>query len=228
MRLTRCALAASAAAASASAFGLPLLLTDSTPRTSDVGQVRMVGAVGTSRSEAELPWPFSTDPGGQDPAPPCSSYGGPYCGRVRTYWGGCDRDWGLSYGIKNPEVLCRHDPRPSPSAAASSSSSASSGSSATPSAPATPGPSAAPSPSAAPGPTAVPDFIRPHPSRPSEPDPLTAPGPVVITPGPSAAPSPADVPSPFAPLSPFAVPGRPHQLGPLAVPSPLAASRGSF
>ncbi|MBO1418273.1 hypothetical protein J0670_27150, partial [Streptomyces sp. FH025] len=56
---------------------------------------------------------------------------------MRTYWGGCDWDWGLSYGFKNPDLLCFHDPRPkptdTPSAAATPSASATSSPSAKPS-----------------------------------------------------------------------------------------------
>ncbi|MEU6774904.1 hypothetical protein [Streptomyces sp. NPDC046759] len=53
---------------------------------------------------------------------------------MRTYWGGCDKEWGLSYGVKDPNWLCPHDPLPSASASASSSASASASASASPSA----------------------------------------------------------------------------------------------
>ncbi|MFJ9844614.1 hypothetical protein ACIRYZ_30040 [Kitasatospora sp. NPDC101155] len=125
MRLTRGALAAATVAASVSAFGLPLLLMDRTPHGSDATRVRMVGVSGTSLSNAESSWPLSTNPGPQESARPCYSYGGPYCGWVGAYWGGCDREWGLSFGIKNPNWICPHDPRPSPSATADSTASSS-------------------------------------------------------------------------------------------------------
>lgn len=123
MRLTRGALAAATVAVSASAIGLPLFFTDWMPQSSDATQVRMVSAAGISRNKAEAPQLPVTDPGPQASAPPCYSYGGPYCGWVREYRGGCDKEWGLSYGIKDPDWICRHDPRPSPSATRSSSAS---------------------------------------------------------------------------------------------------------
>lgn len=135
MRLIRCALAAATVAASASAIGLPLFLTDWMPESSDATQVRMVSAPGIARSKAESPQPPFTIPGPQVSPPPCFSYGGPYCGWVATYWGGCDKEWGLSYGFKNPDWICPHDPRPSPSATPSpSDTSASAGSSSSPAA----------------------------------------------------------------------------------------------
>lgn len=127
MRLTRCALVAATVAASASAFGLPLFFMGRMSHGSDATRVRMVSASGTSWSKAESSWALSTNPGPQDSVRPCHSYGGPYCGWVGAYWGGCDREWGLSYGVKNPAWICPHDPRPSssatPDAAESSSSS---------------------------------------------------------------------------------------------------------
>ncbi|MEU6969582.1 hypothetical protein AB0A71_17905 [Kitasatospora aureofaciens] len=116
MRLTRCALAAASVAASVSAFGLPLFLMDRISHGSDAARVRMVGASGTSLGKAESSWPLSTNPGPQESVRPCHSYGGPYCERVAAYWGGCDREWGLSFGIKNPNWICPHDPRPTSSA----------------------------------------------------------------------------------------------------------------
>jgi hypothetical protein len=139
MRLIRCGLAAATVAVSASAIGLPLSFTDWMPQISGATQVRMVSAPGISRSKAESPQPPFANPGPQLSAPPCYSYGGPYCGWVATYWGGCDREWGLSFGIKSPYWICPHDPRPSPSDAPSPS----------------PSPSDTPSPSAA-GPSDTP------------------------------------------------------------------------
>lgn len=130
MRLIRCALAAATVAASAPAIGLLPYFTDLMPQSSHATQVRMVSATGTSRSNAESPQPPFTIPGAHESVPPCYSYGGPYCGWVRPYWGGCDWEWGLSFGFKNPDWLCPHDPRPSPSATPSpSDTSASAGSS---------------------------------------------------------------------------------------------------
>ncbi|MGQ5636218.1 MULTISPECIES: hypothetical protein [unclassified Streptomyces] len=124
MRLTRCALAAATVAACASAVAVPFVATHFTSPGSGVEHVRMVSALGAERIRAESPEPSPVDPSPQTPpAPPCRSYGGPYCGWVRAYHGGCDWVWGLSYGIKDPDFLCPHDPRPSPSAAASSSAS---------------------------------------------------------------------------------------------------------
>ncbi|TQK98555.1 hypothetical protein FB563_3588 [Streptomyces puniciscabiei] len=182
MRLTRCALAAATAAASASAVALLFFPPHWSSWGSDVTQVRTVSAMGASRDRTEPPEPSVTDPVPQASAPPCRSYGGPYCGWVRAYRGGCDWVWGLSYGIKDPDVPCPHDPRPSPSAAASSSaapspseSTASSGSGGTTGggsggttaglgrlagpkhkSPAEPHRSASPSPTPAPGATATP------------------------------------------------------------------------
>ncbi|MFJ9445182.1 hypothetical protein ACIRRH_25440 [Kitasatospora sp. NPDC101235] len=116
MRLTRCALVAATVAACASAFGLPLFFMDRMSHGSDATRVRMVSASGTSWSKAGSSWPLSTNPGPQGSVRPCQSYGGPYCGWVEIYWGGCDKEWGLSFGIKNPDRICPHDPRPSSSA----------------------------------------------------------------------------------------------------------------
>lgn len=125
MRLTRCALAAASVAASVSAFGLPLFLMNRTSHGSDDTRVRMVGSSGTSLSRAESSWPLSTNPGPQESVRPCQSYGGPYCVWVGKYWGGCDREWGLSFGIKSPNLICPHDPRPSSSATSEPSASSS-------------------------------------------------------------------------------------------------------
>ncbi|WP_331743392.1 hypothetical protein [Kitasatospora sp. NBC_01300] len=237
MRTTRRALAASIAAASVSAFGLALLFTGGTSQSSDATQVRTVNALGASQSEAESSWSPSTGPDSDDLVPRCFSYGGPYCGWVRAYWGGCDRDWGLSYGFKDPDVLCPHDPRPSPSAAASPS--------ATPSASAKPSPSAKPSSSASPSPSATPSSARPLPAPQPSPSRLDELSPSA-TPNrsdelsPSATPASPAVPSPSAELSPSAVPSlpatpaspaapsAPGELSPSAEPSPSAGSSSSF
>ncbi|MFE7524493.1 hypothetical protein ACFU7Y_02045 [Kitasatospora sp. NPDC057542] len=123
MRLTRCALVAAMVAASASAFGLPLFFMDRMSHGSDATRVRMVSSSGTSQSRAESSWPLSTNPGPQESVRPCHSYGGPYCGWVEIYWGGCDREWGLSFGIKNPGRICPHDLRASSSATSDSTES---------------------------------------------------------------------------------------------------------
>lgn len=120
MRLIRCALAAATVAASASAIGLPLFFTDWMPQSSGATQVRMVNAPGLPRGKGESPQAPFANPGPQERDGRCDNYGGPYCGWVRKYWGGCDREWGLSYGFKH-DHLCRHDPRPSPSATSSPS-----------------------------------------------------------------------------------------------------------
>ncbi|WP_146067828.1 hypothetical protein [Streptomyces sp. Ru72] len=139
MRLIRCGLAAATVAASASAIGLLLPATGWMPRSSDATQVRVVAASGISWSEGDSPQPPFPNTGPQASAPPCYSYGGPYCGWVGTYWGGCDREWGLSFGIKSPYRICPHDPRPSPSDTP--------GSSGSPSPSGTRSPSGTPSPS---------------------------------------------------------------------------------
>ncbi|MFI6357775.1 hypothetical protein ACIBJF_35265 [Streptomyces sp. NPDC050743] len=127
MHLIRGVLAAATVAASTSAVGLAFFA-DWMPRSADATQVRMVSAAGLSRGEAESSQSPSTEPVPQQSALPCWSYGGPYCGWVGTYWGGCDEEWGLSFGFKNPDWLCPHDPLPSPSASLSpSGTSASSG-----------------------------------------------------------------------------------------------------
>ncbi|MFE0329275.1 hypothetical protein ACFW08_21295 [Streptomyces sp. NPDC058960] len=163
MRLIRYGLAAATVAASASAIGLPLSITGWMPRSPDATQVRVVSASGISPSETEPAQPPSEtesaqppseaesaqppfpNPGPQAWARPCYSYGGPYCGWVGTYWGGCDREWGLSFGIKSPYWICPHDPRPSPSDPPASSAS--------PSPSDTPSPSGTPSPSNTPSPS---------------------------------------------------------------------------
>jgi hypothetical protein len=127
MHLIRGVLAAATVAASTSAVGLAFFA-DWMPRSADATQVRMVSAAGLSRGEAESSQSPSAEPVPQQSALPCWSYGGPYCGWVRTYWGGCDEEWGLSFGFKNSDWLCPHDPLPSASASLSpSGTSASSG-----------------------------------------------------------------------------------------------------
>ncbi|MFD7827248.1 hypothetical protein [Kitasatospora sp. NPDC059803] len=249
MRSTRRALAASIVAASASAFGLTVLFMGGTSQSSDATQVRTVNALGASQSEAESSWSPSTDPDSDDSVPRCFSYGGPYCGWVRAYWGGCDRDWGLSYGFKDPDVLCPHDPRPSPSATASPS--ATSSSSATPSPSAKPSSSTKPSSSASPSPSSAPSGARPqpapqpYPSRSDELSPSATPNrsdelSPSATPASSAAPSPSATPNRSDELSPSAVPSlpatpgspaapsAPGELSPSAEPSPFAGSSSSF
>ncbi|MFD0396598.1 hypothetical protein ACFVHI_00720 [Kitasatospora sp. NPDC127121] len=255
MRSTRRALAASIVAASASAFGLTVLFMGGTSQSSDATQVRTVNALGASQSEAESSWSPSTDPDSDDSVPRCFSYGGPYCGWVRAYWGGCDRDWGLSYGFKDPDVLCPHDPRPSPSATASPSATSSASAKPSPSAKsgssATPSPSAKPSSSASPSPSARPSGARPqpapqpYPSRSDELSPSATPNrsdelSPSATPASSAAPSPSATPNRSDELSPSAVPSlpatpgspaapsAPGELSPSAEPSPFAGSSSSF
>ncbi len=227
MRSTRRALAASIVAASASAFGLTVLFMGGTSQSSDATQVRTVNALGTSQSEAESSWSPSTDPDSDDSVPRCFSYGGPYCGWVRAYWGGCDRDWGLSYGFKDPDVLCPHDPRPSPSATASPS--ATSSASAKPSPSAKPSSSTKPSSPASPSPSATPTGARPQPAPQPAPQPYPSRSDEL---SPSATPnrsdelSPSAAPASPAVPSPSATPNRSDELSPSAVPS-LSATPGS-